>query len=152
MNPAELDQLTTELNPCACPECAAKLELATSVEGRISKPRPEDISVCFTCGTVLQFTDKLDLIKATPETLSLLTPSQRFLVEAIRMVRNRTLGAWVRPLHSRSALWHFLANDSKDRKTLCGLNARKVREWTGEGDGSSHPRCDICQQKRKELK
>ena len=48
---------TTEMPGEPCPECGDKLDRATSPKGET--PEPGDVSICFNCGTILVFDDKL---------------------------------------------------------------------------------------------
>jgi hypothetical protein len=54
---------TSSVNPSnQCPYCQHKLELATaSPRNRHATPKPNDVTVCIECASVLVFTDDLNV-------------------------------------------------------------------------------------------
>ncbi len=47
--------------PVPCPSCGEELEASTYIRNAKIEPTPGDISICFTCGAVNQFTEDLKL-------------------------------------------------------------------------------------------
>ena len=81
--------VTTKGLPGKCPACGAKLDAATSPDGRAT-PVPGDVSICIKCATVLEFDDSLSVILLTEETRSELPEevwaeitSMRFMVASL---------------------------------------------------------------------
>jgi hypothetical protein len=56
--------------PSACPTCGTVLEASAPISGRV-EPRPNDISICFTCGAISQFNEDLTFRLSSLETLKL---------------------------------------------------------------------------------
>lgn len=60
---------TTRLAPSHCPRCGKNLDAATAPFAPV-RPQPGDVTVCFYCATVLEFTEdmgfKLANISALP--------------------------------------------------------------------------------------
>lgn len=47
---------TTTLAPSKCPHCGALNDAATSINDDVPCPMPGDISICFECGKLQEFT------------------------------------------------------------------------------------------------
>jgi hypothetical protein len=66
--PSNPDMITTMTAVNHCPSCSEKLDAATGHDGQ-GIPEAGDISVCFYCGTVLQFGENLTVHVASNATL-----------------------------------------------------------------------------------
>jgi len=53
-----------------CPDCGYHMDAATSVDGEDGAPQAGDLSLCISCGALLEFNEDLLLVKATRETVS----------------------------------------------------------------------------------
>jgi hypothetical protein len=73
------------LKPSECPECGKNNDVATNANGGDDPPNPGDISVCFYCGTALEFTDELTLTRLD---LSTLGPEESILIS--KVIKNVT--------------------------------------------------------------
>lgn len=61
------------LPPAKCPVCCYKMDAATCITDKPSTPtlpRPGDVTVCMCCATVLFYTERMQLRKATSEELA----------------------------------------------------------------------------------
>lgn len=81
------------LPECVCPWCFTKQDRASAVDlDETLKPEPDDVSVCISCGNLLQFDDDLYLRK--PDTNILGTLSLKELEQvctaliAVRRIRD----------------------------------------------------------------
>jgi hypothetical protein len=59
-----------------CPTCGTKLSAATAVKHDDS-PKPGSLTVCIECGTVLEFSESMELRVMTPEQVAELAPEMR---------------------------------------------------------------------------
>jgi hypothetical protein len=50
-----------------CSKCGAVLDAATGVLDKYFKPKPGDVSVCFSCGALARFGPTLELVPFTRE-------------------------------------------------------------------------------------
>lgn len=73
----------TDTGADLCPKCGQLLEAASALDGK-STPRPEDISLCFYCGEVLQFGSDLRLHVAPAGLLEELSEEQRRVVAVLQ--------------------------------------------------------------------
>lgn len=55
------------LKPQECPSCGYKLEIHTSLENPDDKPSPNDLSVCYNCGTWNKYGKNLEILSLTDE-------------------------------------------------------------------------------------
>jgi hypothetical protein len=51
-----------------CPICGHQLDGATPIDGHTNAPAPRSLSVCITCGELLEFTETLQLRSMRPAT------------------------------------------------------------------------------------
>ena len=70
----------TAIPPSTCPTCGDIHDAAVEVAGR-GRPRPGDLTVCFGCGTILVFTEKLAERRAEPNDLASLNSTERSELE-----------------------------------------------------------------------
>lgn len=56
--------MITRLPLVHCPRCGTMLDAASSVNGERIEPVVGDVTVCFTCCDILQFTTDMELVKA----------------------------------------------------------------------------------------
>jgi hypothetical protein len=85
--------MTSQMKECACPSCGIPLDAASGVSDADAQPETGDITVCFYCNTVLEYTGDMDLVAVDIMTLQ---PEVRDLVTMallqIQMMReSRTL-------------------------------------------------------------
>lgn len=59
-----------------CPDCGKVLDAAKSADGDRA-PKPDDLSVCLYCGSILQFDAGMSLVALTPTELRRLDPEDR---------------------------------------------------------------------------
>lgn len=57
--------LHTNIPPTTCPKCGLDCQTASHPGG--ATPSPGDLALCFHCGTLLTFTDTLELRLMTPD-------------------------------------------------------------------------------------
>lgn len=55
--------MTARLKPCSCPKCGVSLDAATDASGGDAEPRPGDVTICFYCQSVLEFTEEMEFEK-----------------------------------------------------------------------------------------
>lgn len=80
--------MTSQVKECACPSCGIPLDAASGVSEADAQPSPHDITACFYCSTVLEYTEDMDLVAVDIMTLQ---PEVRDLVTMallqIQMIR-----------------------------------------------------------------
>lgn len=52
-----------------CPKCGTHVDCATHMSGKAVKPKPDDVSLCVGCGSIMFFNDDLSIRVATAEEL-----------------------------------------------------------------------------------
>lgn len=72
-----------------CPECGNILNAATAITNINVKPKCNDISICYKCGTILKFNKQLHLIKATEKDLEQISTSDLSVLMQIKDEINR---------------------------------------------------------------
>ncbi len=85
--------MTSQVKECACPNCGIPLDAASGVSEADAQPQPMDITVCFYCSTVLEYTEDMDLsavdiMTLQPEVRDLVTMT---LLQIQMMRETRTL-------------------------------------------------------------
>lgn len=60
-----------------CPHCGYLTDTVSTIAGRVPRPCPGDLSVCFGCGEALQFDRRLRLTTITAAELAALHPEER---------------------------------------------------------------------------
>lgn len=51
-----------EVEPAKCPACGYVLDAASNVDGATAGPAPGDLTVCIGCGTILAFTESMQMV------------------------------------------------------------------------------------------
>jgi len=74
---------TVRVNPSRCPSCDGTLDAASNVLGGPSMPRPDDLTVCIHCATMLRFKDDLTLGLLTREEYAQLPQAESVALLAI---------------------------------------------------------------------
>jgi len=69
--------------PSRCPNCGGKLDAASEVFGGNAAPRPDDLSVCIHCATMLKFNDDLTVGLLTRDEFAQLPQSESVALLAI---------------------------------------------------------------------
>jgi hypothetical protein len=64
------DFVTTKTPACQCPSCSKSLDMATGY----ASPTPGDLSLCSTCGAILEFSLDLKMTAANESLLALRHP------------------------------------------------------------------------------
>lgn len=72
------------INEKSCPSCKVILNDIAHIEGEEVLPKPGDISICFKCGTILEFTPKMNFKFATAKVLRELNTTEIFALEALQ--------------------------------------------------------------------
>lgn len=73
-----------------CPDCGKKLDTSSCIEKEVESPKFGDLSVCFGCGCLMQFDEKLKLNKAPNlEDLRLDKETEVALVRMIKIVKDK---------------------------------------------------------------
>lgn len=80
--------------PATCPHCRRGLDGATELESGGGLPKPNDITLCAYCATVLVFNHDLTLRPAGGDDLSELSPAQAETVKQAESALRRFLEDW----------------------------------------------------------
>lgn len=70
-----------EIKESNCPGCGKKLDAVSAVDKENLMPKEHDVTICLGCGTVLEFTSDLGLIKATDVILAGMDPEDKLQLE-----------------------------------------------------------------------
>lgn len=69
---------TTRVPLSKCPNCGYKLDACTATKpGPDVRPSPGDASVCYRCGEILVFDERLRIVRPTPQQLAELRASKK---------------------------------------------------------------------------
>lgn len=80
----------TRLNVDVCPWCRGELNACSSVNGDV-KPRVGDLSLCFHCGEINQFSKEMKLIQFPPVLFSGLPKKlQKELLQAQSFIKKKS--------------------------------------------------------------
>lgn len=75
-----------------CPECNGKTDAATSIEGDY-KPSGGDISLCFHCGAINQFSNDLSIVPIEAGLMEHIKEDDpenyKMIMKAVNLIKNR---------------------------------------------------------------
>lgn len=69
--------MTNQIKAATCPTCNTELGAATGISDPSAHPSPGDVTICFYCCTVLEYTQDLDL---EPINITSLQPEVRDVI------------------------------------------------------------------------
>jgi hypothetical protein len=79
--------LTSRLTSDRCPRCRKELDAATSIEDYCA-PKPQDLTVCIKCATILQWNKDMRLEIADLNKLNLPLPQLLELAKVVAAIRH----------------------------------------------------------------
>jgi hypothetical protein len=74
-----LESIPTDV-PQICPKCDYVFDHVTAADSEMGKPSPGDFSICLNCGVVLQFSENMTQVDASPEDFEKLEEGDKTLI------------------------------------------------------------------------
>ena len=87
--PTQIDDGRWLLPDAACPACGASVNAAGTLQNDPDPPKPDDLTVCAECGTILQFDPLLRPVLADPVKFAMARMEDAAAVHALEVFSAR---------------------------------------------------------------